>query len=270
MADAGAVARIMADVRPRVLVHFAAESHVDRSIVAADAFVRTNVLGTQVLLDAARRHRVERFLYVSTDEVYGSLGPEGRFTESSPLAPNSPYAASKAAGGLLVRAAVHTHSLHAVITRGSNTYGPRQFPEKLIPVAIAHALQDRPVPLYGDGRQVRNWIHVEDHCRGILAAVERGQPGAVYNLGGDTEMENGRLVALILDLLGKPHSLVASVTDRLGHDRRYALDASLAHRELDWRPRVPFEHGLAATVAWYQSQPDWLSGALAAATATRP
>lgn len=259
IAEAGAVEAAFAALRPQAVVHFAAESHVDRSIGDATAFVRTNIHGTQVLLDAARRHATGRFLHVSTDEVYGSLGPEGRFSEASPLAPNSPYAASKAASDLLVRAAVHTHGLAAIITRAANNYGPRQFPEKLIPLAIGNALADRAVPLYGRGVNVRNWLHVDDHCRGILAAIERGEAGAVYNLGGDDELENRALLERLLGLLGKPASLIQSVPDRPGHDLRYALDSSRARRELGWAPQVALAEGLRQTVEWYRSHPEWLA-----------
>lgn len=241
------------------IIHFAAESHVDRSIADATAFIRTNVQGTQVLLDAARRHKIGRFLHVSTDEVYGSLGKEGRFTEATPLAPNSPYAASKSASDLLVRAAVHTHGLPAIITRASNNYGPFQFPEKLIPLAIGNARADRAIPMYGSGANVRNWIYVDDHCRGILAALERGEPGAVYNLGGDEELDNKSLLEQILRLLGKPASLIQSVPDRPGHDFRYSLDSTRARQELGWAPEVPLEEGLRQTVAWYRNHEDWLA-----------
>lgn len=241
------------------IVHFAAESHVDRSISDASAFIRTNVQGTQTLLDAARQHRLKRFLHVSTDEVYGSLGASGRFTEETPLAPNSPYAASKTASDLLVRAAVHTHGLPAVITRASNNYGPRQFPEKLIPLVISNASAGQAVPMYGKGANVRNWIHVEDHCRGILAALQRGADGGVYNIGGDDELDNKTLIETLLDLLGQPHTLIQSVPDRLGHDFRYSLDSTRARRELGWRPQVKLDEGLRATVAWYRDNSAWLA-----------
>lgn len=249
----------MAAHRPEAIIHFAAESHVDRSIHSAEAFIRTNVQGTQVLLDAARRQGVRRFLHVSTDEVYGSLGAEGRFNEDSPLLPNSPYAASKAASDVLVRAAVQTHALPAIITRASNNYGPYQFPEKLIPLAIANAEAGEPIPLYGTGDNVRNWIHVSDHCRGVLAALEKGQPGAVYNLGGDDELANRQLLEKLLAMLGKPLSLIRPVADRPGHDHRYALDSSQARRELGWAPRVDFEAGLRQTVEWYRDHGAWLA-----------
>ncbi|MCC6767388.1 MAG: dTDP-glucose 4,6-dehydratase [Deltaproteobacteria bacterium] len=239
------------------IVNFAAESHVDRSITDAGAFLATNVVGTQVLLDAARAHGVGRFLQVSTDEVYGSLGPTGAFSEETPLAPNSPYAASKAAADLLVRAAHHTHGLPALVTRCSNNYGPYQFPEKLIPLFVTNALAGQPLPLYGDGRQVRDWIHVEDHCRGVDLVLRGGRVGEVYNLGGGNERENIEIAGLILDALGKPRSLIRHVTDRLGHDRRYAIDARKIERELGWKPRRDFTSGLRDTIEWYRAQRAW-------------
>lgn len=241
------------------VVHFAAESHVDRSILDASAFIRSNVQGTQTLLDAVRQARTQRFLLVSTDEVYGSLGAQGRFTESSPLAPNSPYAASKAAADMLVRAAFHTHQLPVVTTRASNNYGPYQFPEKFIPLVITHALAGEPIPVYGEGKNVRNWIHVQDHCAGILAALELGRPGEVYNLGGDDERENLAVVRQLLALTGASDSLIRFVPDRPGHDFRYALDSTRARRELGWQPRVAFDDGLGQTVTWYRRHPDWVA-----------
>lgn len=231
------------------VIHFAAESHVDRSIVGSQPFLRTNILGTQTLLDAARAHGNPRFVQISTDEVYGSLGPAGAFTESTPLAPNSPYSASKAAADCLVRAAFHTFRQPVIITRCSNNYGPRQHPEKLIPLMITHALANKPLPVYGDGLHVRDWIFVDDHCAGVWAAFQKGQPGEVYNFGGDAERTNLAVVKQILKLAGKPESLLTSVTDRLGHDRRYAIDFSKAARELGWKPTVRFEDGLARTFA---------------------
>jgi dTDP-glucose 4,6-dehydratase len=257
VAEAAAVEAAFAGFRPEVVVHLAAETHVDRSIAAAEVFARTNVVGTQVLLDAARRHGVKRFVQVSTDEVYGSLGPRGCFTEESPLQPNSPYAASKAAADLLVRAAIQTHGLPAVIVRPSNNYGPRQFPEKLIPLAIRRALAGQPIPLYGDGTQVRDWLYVEDCCAGILAAAEEGTPGGVYNLGGGQESSNRALLERLLDLLQRPRTLITPVEDRPGHDFRYALDCNRARRELGWEPRVALEDGLRRTVEWYAACPDW-------------
>ncbi len=241
------------------IVNFAAETHVDRSIVDSSAFVRTNVLGVQVLLEAARKHRVGRFLQVSTDEVYGALGESGSFTEQNPLAPNSPYAASKAAADLLVRAYFKTYGLDTVITRCSNNYGPYQFPEKLIPVMILNAMEDRPLPVYGDGLYTRDWIHTEDHCRAIELVLQRGRPGGVYNIGSNQEMRNIDLVKRILDILAKPHSLIEHVTDRPGHDRRYAIDASLIREELGWGPQMSFETALQQTVEWYQANPAWVS-----------
>jgi dTDP-glucose 4,6-dehydratase len=258
IADRDLVMKLVAEGYDAI-VHFAAESHVDRSITDAAPFLTTNMIGTQCLLDAARAARTPRFVQVSTDEVYGTLGPDDPpFTERTPLAPNSPYAASKAGADLLVRAAHHTHSLPTIITRCSNNYGPYQFPEKLIPLFITNALTDQPLPVYGDGRQVRDWIHVSDHCRGIDAALRRGRPGATYNFGGRCERYNLDITRAILELTGKPSSLIRHVTDRPGHDRRYAVDCSLAEAELQWRPEVRFERGLADTVAWYQDHAEWV------------
>ncbi|HEY7308154.1 MAG TPA: dTDP-glucose 4,6-dehydratase [Gemmataceae bacterium] len=240
------------------VVHFAAESHVDRSIQDSGPFVRTNVLGTQVLLDAARAAGVERFVHISTDEVYGSLGPTGAFREDTPLAPNSPYAASKAASDLMVRSYVHTFHFPALITRCSNNYGPYQFPEKLIPLFISNLLHEQPVPVYGDGQNVRDWIHVRDHCAGIHAVWRRGKVGEVYNLGGRSERTNLQLTHALLEALGKPKSLIRYVPDRPGHDRRYAIDCGKSERELGWRPTVVFEDGLRETIAWYRAHGDWI------------
>lgn len=243
-----------------VVVNFAAESHVDRSIANAAEFLRTNIIGTQVLLDAARAQGVKRFIQVSTDEVMGSL-PEAEdsfFTEASPFAPNSPYAASKAAAEHLVRAAHHTFGLDTVITRCGNNYGPRQFPEKLLPLAISNALNDEPIPVYGDGQNVRDWIYVEDHCRAILGALEKGRPGGVYNIGARNERHNIEVVQSLLDTVGKPRSLIRFVKDRPGHDRRYAIDPTLVESELDWRPRETWESGLQKTIQWYQQNGRWL------------
>ena len=240
-----------------LIVNFAAESHVDRSIVDSAPFIETNVLGTQVLLDAARAAKVGRFLHVSTDEVYGSLGRTGLFTEQSPLSPNSPYSASKTASDLLVHAAVHTFGDAAVITRCSNNYGPYQFPEKLLPLMISNALEGKPLPVYGDGQQIRDWIHVEDHGRAILAAAERGRPGQVYNIGGRSERANLDVVREILRQLGRPDSLIKFVKDRPGHDRRYAIDSAKIEAELGWTRKWNFEAGLADTIRWYQDHQDW-------------
>lgn len=258
IAEGPAVEQLFVEEGPfDAVVNLAAESHVDRSIEDATSFIRTNVAGTQVLLDAARRHRIRRFLQVSTDEVYGSLGAEGRFTEASPLAPSSPYAASKAAADLLCQAYGGTYGLPVVITRCSNNYGPYQFPEKLIPLFVTNALEGEPLPVYGDGLQVRDWIHVEDHCRGLWAALTRGRPGEVYNFGGDGERTNLELTRLILRLLGRPESLIRHVGDRRNHDRRYAIDWSRAKAELGWAPRHRLETGLPATIDWYRANERW-------------
>lgn len=242
------------------VVNFAAESHVDRSITSADDFLRTNVTGTQILLDVARAKGVRRFVHVSTDEVMGSLpeDDDSFFTEDSPFAPNSPYAASKAAAEHLVRAAHHTFGLDTVVTRCGNNYGPRQFPEKFLPLAIANAMSDANIPVYGDGMNVRDWIFVEDHCRAIMAVMERGKPGGVYNIGARNPRRNLDVVQSLLDALGKPRSLIKFVTDRLGHDRRYAIDPSLVESELDWRPRETWESGLRKTIDWYRDNSRWL------------
>jgi dTDP-glucose 4,6-dehydratase len=241
------------------VIHFAAESHVDRSIRDSGPFVHTNVLGTQVLLDAAREFRVPRYVQVSTDEVYGSLGATGAFTEETPLAPNSPYAASKAAADLLVRSYVHTFGLPAVITRCSNNYGPFQFPEKLIPLFITNLQRNEPVPVYGDGLNVRDWIQVRDHCAAVATVWRRGRAGEVYNVGGRCERTNLELTHTLLDILGKPRTLIRYVPDRPGHDRRYAIDCGKIERELGWRPNVAFEPGLRETVRWYLDHPDWVA-----------
>ncbi|MEZ6004157.1 MAG: dTDP-glucose 4,6-dehydratase [Planctomycetota bacterium] len=240
------------------VVHFAAESHVDRSIQGGLPFVRANVLGTQVLLDVARDRGVQRFLHVSTDEVYGSLGKTGFFTEETPLAPNSPYSASKAGSDMLVRAAHHTHGFDVVTTRCSNNYGPYQFPEKLIPLMIANAREDKPLPVYGDGMQIRDWLYVQDHCEAILLVLEKGRTGEVYNIGGHNEYPNIEIVKRILAQLGKTESLITYVKDRPGHDRRYAIDAGKIERELGWKPRFTFEQALPKTIEWYLGNDAWL------------
>ncbi len=258
VADREAVDRLFAEEGFDAVVHFAAESHVDRSILDPSPFLDTNVKGTQVLLEAARRHGVPRFLQVSTDEVYGSLGPDDPpFTEDSPLAPNSPYAASKAAADLLCRAYRETYGLPVMITRCGNNFGPYQFPEKLIPLFIANALEEKPLPLYGDGRNVRDWIHVEDHCAAILRVLEAGRPGEVYNVGAGNERTNLEITRAILALLGRPESLVRFVADRPGHDRRYALATGKLRTELGWTPRYTFDEALAATVRWYVENRPW-------------
>jgi dTDP-glucose 4,6-dehydratase len=240
------------------LVHFAAESHVDRSIDSAEVFVRTNVLGTQRLLDVARRHKIPLFVQISTDEVYGALGQSGEFTEDTPLAPNSPYAATKAAADWLVRSYFHTYNFPAIITRCSNNYGPYQHPEKLIPLITTNALRDLSVPVYGKGAQVREWIHVEDHCRAIECVLTHGRPGEVYNIGSGERLSNLQVVETILQLLQKPHSLIQFVADRPGHDFRYALDSRKARRDLGWEPRYGWDAGLRQTVQWYLEHQDWV------------
>ncbi|MBT9137460.1 MAG: dTDP-glucose 4,6-dehydratase [Firmicutes bacterium] len=246
-----------------VVVNFAAESHVDRSILDSSPFIRTNVQGTQVLLEGARQHKVKLFLQVSTDEVYGSLGALGKFTEESPLLPNSPYAASKAAADCLCRAYYHTYGLPVIITRCSNNYGPFQFPEKLIPLVITNALEGKEIPVYGDGLNVRDWIHVEDHCRALDLVIQQGKPGEIYNVGGNCEKTNLELVHCIFDIMGKPHSLITFVADRPGHDRRYALGTSKIERESGWRPTIPLKEGLGETIQWYIQNQSWWQRRLA-------
>jgi dTDP-glucose 4,6-dehydratase len=242
------------------IIHFAAESHVDRSIQDSGPFVRTNVIGTQILLDAARELKIPKYVQVSTDEVYGSLGDTGAFREDTPLAPNSPYSASKAAADMLVRSYVHTFGLNAVTTRCSNNYGPYQFPEKLIPLFVSNLMSDQPVPVYGDGLQVRDWIHVLDHARGVELAWRKGRGGEVYNFGGRCEKTNLELTLTLLELLGKPKTLIRYVQDRPGHDRRYAIDCAKAEHELGWRAEAKFEQGLRDTIRWYQEHQDWVAG----------
>ena len=240
-----------------VIVNFAAESHVDRSVASAEPFLDTNVGGTLRLLEAARAAKVKRFVQISTDEVYGSLGSTGAFEESTPMAPRSPYAASKAAADHFVAAFHHTHGLDTVITRCSNNYGPYQFPEKLIPLMILNAFDGKALPVYGDGMQVRDWIHVEDHCQAIDLAVTRAAPGAVYNIGAENERPNMDVVRAILKLTGRDESLIRHVTDRPGHDRRYAMNATRIRRDLGWSPGHDFEHGLADTVTWFRENSGW-------------
>jgi dTDP-glucose 4,6-dehydratase len=251
------------DEETDAIINFAAESHVDRSILSADEFIETNVLGTQVLLDCARERGVRRFLQVSTDEVMGSLPEDTRafFTEDSPYQPNSPYAASKAAAEHLVRAAHHTFGLDTVITRCGNNYGPRQFPEKFLPLMMANAMADESIPVYGDGLNVRDWIYVDDHCRAILLALQKGRSGATYNIGARNTRRNIDVAENVLDALGKPRSLLRYVKDRPGHDRRYAIDPTLIETELGWHPRETWESGLRKTIEWYQTNPDWVERA---------
>jgi dTDP-glucose 4,6-dehydratase len=237
------------------VVHLAAESHVDRSLLDGKAFLDTNIHGTYVLLEEARRAGVERFILVSTDEVYGSR-PKGYFTEKDPLNPSSPYSVSKAAADLLALSYVHTHHLPVIVTRGANTYGPYQYPEKVIPLFVSNALMGQKLPLYGDGRQVRNWIYVEDHCRGILHALKKGKPGEIYNISSVTEMENIELTGRLLEILDKPSDLIQRVVDRLGHDRRYAIDSSKL-RALGWSERHAFKYAFPETVLWYRDHEAW-------------
>jgi dTDP-glucose 4,6-dehydratase len=240
-----------------VIVNFAAESHVDRSITDPSVFVRTNVLGTQVLLDAAKKYKLSKFVQISTDEVYGSLGATGLFTEESPLKPNSPYSASKAGGDLLVRAYHVTYGLPVNITRCSNNYGPNQFPEKLIPLMISKALADEGLPLYGDGMNVRDWLYVEDHCSAIDLVIHHGRNGEVYNIGGNNERTNLEIVRTILKYLGKSESLIRFVQDRPGHDQRYGIDSSKTMKELGWKPQYTFETGIQETIDWYLNNKEW-------------
>lgn len=255
--DRDLVARVLADHAIEAVVHFAAESHVDRSVEGPEIFIRTNVLGTEILLEECRRKAVERFVMVSTDEVYGSLGSEGMFTETTPLAPNSPYAASKASADLLCRAFFKTFQFPVITTRCSNNYGAYQFPEKLIPLMIANALEGKSLPVYGDGQNVRDWLFVTDHCRAVDLALRKGTPGDVYNIGGCNELKNLDLVEMLVDKLGKSRDLITFVKDRPGHDRRYAIDASKIMNDLGWKPSVQFAEGLAATIDWYLEHRSW-------------
>lgn len=243
------------------IINFAAESHVDRSITSADEFIKTNVLGTQVLLDVARERQVRRFVQISTDEVMGSLPDEGYFREDSPLAPNSPYAASKAAAEHLVRAAHHTFGLDTVITRCGNNYGPFQFPEKFLPLALINAMNNEPIPVYGDGLNVRDWIFVDDHCRAIQLALEKGRSGGLYNIGARNERRNVEVAESLLNALGKPRSLIKFVKDRPGHDRRYAIDPTRVETELGWHPTETWETGLTKTIRWFIDNPAWIERA---------
>jgi len=257
IAEAQPVADIMR-LGADAVVNFAAESHVDRSILDAAEFVRTNVLGTLNLLDAARRHGIPRFVQISTDEVYGSLESEGAFTELSPIMPNSPYAASKAAADLLVRSYCRTHEFPGLVTRCSNNYGPYQFPEKFIPLFITNALADMPLPIYGDGLYVRDWIHVRDHCSAVDLILHHGRVGEVYNIGAEQELPNLEIAHRILRSLGKNEKLITHVKDRPGHDRRYAIDPSKLKNELSWRPEIDFETGMGQTIDWYRANTEWV------------
>ncbi|HEX6972396.1 MAG TPA: dTDP-glucose 4,6-dehydratase [Limnochordia bacterium] len=270
IADAARMQAVFAAAQPDCVVNLAAESHVDRSLSEPAAFVRSNVAGTQVLLDLARSAGVRRFLQVSTDEVYGPAPPGVHFDETSALRPSSPYSASKAAADLLVLAYHRSFGLPVNITRCTNNYGPGQFPEKLIPLMIAQALDDQPLPVYGDGRQVRDWIHVEDHCAALDAVLRRGRSGEVYNIGADDEWENIEVVREILTFLHKPESLIRHVADRPGHDRRYAIDSTKLRRETGWAPRRTFRTGLAETIRWYIEHRDWWERMRERAAPVRP
>ena len=257
IANAQQIEALMQKHQFYAVINFAAESHVDRSIDSPQNFIHTNVTGTSIMLDCARRHGVKRFVQISTDEVYGSLGPEGKFTETTPLDPSSPYSASKAGADLLALAYHKTYGMEVLVTRCSNNYGPYQFPEKLIPLMILKALNDEPLPVYGDGKNVRDWIHVEDHCRAIFSVLLEGTPGEVYNIGGDGELKNIDVVKMILGHLGKPENLINFVTDRLGHDRRYAIDSSKVQNTLNWQPLHRPEQGIRETIDWYVANRAW-------------
>jgi dTDP-glucose 4,6-dehydratase len=257
--DVALVASILADEKPDAIVHFAAESHVDRSILSPEPVVRTNFHGTFTLLDAARRHGIGRFVHVSTDEVYGSLAAPHEATEEFPLNASSPYSASKAGSDMLARSYFVTYKLPVLITRASNNYGPYQFPEKLIPLMITSALSDQSLPVYGDGTQVRDWLYVDDHCRGILAVLEKGREGEIYNIGGNRSLSNLEVVRKVLALTKKPDSLIQFVKDRPGHDRRYALSSVKLTRETGWQPAMNFDSGLARTIDWYRANVAWVA-----------
>jgi dTDP-glucose 4,6-dehydratase len=255
--DASLVNRLLEENKPDAIVHFAAESHVDRSILSAEAFFQTNLRGTFTLLEAARTARMPRFIHVSTDEVYGSIPEPGEATEEYPLKTSSPYSASKAGSDLLALSYCTTYKLPVSVTRASNNYGPCQFPEKLIPLMISNAFDNKPLPIYGDGMQVRDWLYVDDHCRAILAVLEKGRAGEIYNIGGSRSLPNRQVVQQILAITGRPESLMTRVTDRPGHDRRYALSSEKVMRETGWTPQISFEQGLADTIEWYRTHTEW-------------
>jgi len=256
--DRAVVGEFFSVEQPDAVIHFAAESHVDRSILAPDPVFETNLRGTFTLLEAARVHGVGRFLHVSTDEVYGSIDPPAEASETFPLAPSSPYSASKAGSDLLALSYFTTYKTPVLITRASNNYGPFQFPEKLIPLMISNALEDKPLPIYGDGLQVRDWLYVDDHCRALLAVLDKGREGEIYNIAGNCALANREVVLRILEGTGKPEELMQPVADRPGHDRRYALTGAKLERETGWTPEVPFEKGLADTIAWYKQNQEWV------------
>jgi dTDP-glucose 4,6-dehydratase len=257
--DAALVNGLVEEIRPDVIVNFAAESHVDRSILSPTPVFETNLRGTFTLLEAARVHKIPLFLHVSTDEVYGSIAAPQEADENYPLRPSSPYSASKAGSDLLALSYFVTYKLPVIVTRASNNYGPYQFPEKLIPLMISNALEGKPLPIYGDGMQIRDWLYVDDHCRAILAAMERGRAGEIYNIGGSRALPNVEVVRKILGALGKPESLMQTVQDRPGHDRRYALSSEKITRETGWRAEMPFERGLRATIDWYRANAAWVA-----------
>ncbi len=259
IADKESMARIIKKHRIEAIINFAAETHVDRSIIDPTPFLATNIIGTQTLLTVAKEAGIQHFVHVSTDEVYGALGPDGKFTEQTPLAPNSPYSASKASADLLCRAWYETYNYPVIITRCSNNYGPYQFPEKLIPLMYTRAARGEALPVYGDGCNVRDWIHVDDHCQGVLLALQKGKPGAIYNLGGDAERDNLTVVKAILAYCNQPESLISFVTDRPGHDKRYAMNFALAARELGFAPTRTFEQGLRETLDWYATHTAWVN-----------
>jgi dTDP-glucose 4,6-dehydratase len=259
IAAASAVDEVFTSFRPDAVVHFAAESHVDRSILSPEPVIRTNLNGTFTLLEAARRHGVSRFVHVSTDEVYGSIDEPFEADENYPLRASSPYSASKAGSDLLALSYHTTYKMNVSVTRASNNYGPYQFPEKLIPLMIANALEGKPLPVYGDGMQIRDWLYVDDHCRAIRAVLDKGRPGEVYNIGGSRALPNIEVVKRILAATGRDESLIRYVTDRPGHDRRYALTSEKLERETGWKPRVEFEQGLADTVRWYRENEAWVA-----------
>lgn len=262
ISDGRLVEQLLDEHKIDAIINFAAESHVDRSINEPKVFIETNVSGTLTLLEAARDKNLERFVQVSTDEVYGSLGPEGKFTEDTALSPNSPYSASKAAADHIVGAFGHTFGVKYNITRCSNNYGPYQFPEKLLPLMIKNAMNNEQLPVYGDGLQVRDWLYVYDHCTAVWKVLTEAAPGRTYNIGGCNEKTNMAVIELILDRLGKPKSLIKHVTDRPGHDRRYAIDASKAMNELGWRPSVTFDQGIEKTIEWYENNQQWLANVI--------
>ncbi len=257
--DVGLVNKLMAAVKPDVIVNFAAESHVDRSILSPEPVFETNLRGAFNLLEAARLHHTRRFVHVSTDEVYGSLAPPQEADEDFPLRPSSPYSASKAGADLLALSYSTTYRLPVIVTRASNNYGPYQFPEKLIPLMISNAIENQPLPIYGDGMQVRDWLYVEDHCRAILAVMERGREGQIYNIGGSQALPNLEVVRMVLETVGRPEGLMQTVRDRPGHDRRYALSSAKIMRETGWKPVVPFQQGLQSTIEWYRENLDWIA-----------